>query len=1078
NLPDIYINGAHHNHPGYHLLKLPADDYHAFFLGYIVNCCQSMGRAAEQVVLDAWSMADRGFYVLIKENKYIKGKNPTHDELLNSKNANIIGQCFAWLSDKGNLVIDSWDNLMTEHDEIAESMLRDFANQVINKPQYHVFRVTVGASGGKTPLTLKKHLTDETETTSRGLHHKDSKTQAEICSRNVSDWEKSLYTWLQEIPSLPQPKKQQLMELRQKSAHYQDLLQVFLNDAILEQYLQKNVPPMDSLIVLYVLLRKQPEYFNLILHELLQCIPAKQMNTQRMGLNILFISRLVLGSSLAITPELLQAMGSMLQQLNSLNPNDLESLFVKLKDTKDTPFITACSINKDLLNNVLNHISIKQSQALILERRGGKNCLYEASKNPQLLKLFLDKLPEKSRLQAISKRGRNDKPLLHVAIGTPESVRLILKAYPLKQRSGAIKQIYGGEWNSSLHLATSHLESCVMMLDSLDNSAECFDVLSKINKAGQTVLTMATSNPELFVALIHYLPTHALTLISELNDKNLINLLSKDLLNAEQVKHLATTPISLPVINALLLTTPARSKEILISVLTNKNVNLSDKQLVLIAQRTTDAVVLANILAKKSEDVTIKCAVLQNPASNTLLTQFSNSVLTSAVRELLINNNNCPINVLINIASSIKTLSLKEQIQIVQHAHVDESLLLYMITHTQYSELLISLSASLSPEQFSDTLSQAIIDSPHVQCDALINLINRNYCVAALRKLLSLDVEINYNRIFVNSLTQLTQDDAFNQLEEIELIKILNRIDDINLHQKLIAHPQASSTFTKELANKTANCHIIEILLQSLKEHGDNEEILSALLKQKELSAKQLDFIIKQNKSPQIFNEILLMVDKLNKDHYQTLIQNPYLTQNAQLLRIVEQCTDRATLNIVFEKIASQPQITYPHKKNDQGTIAGDHCSFLPLLIALAAKMLEHSIEEAYWQLIKRIAYISPRHLSCEQAITLVAQNMLAPKEAINQFEPLLPIKIIKSFMEQIINCIKLINNTITSNRFIFWSTHSKESKDNSLATGLYNLNLALVKEDELLIKNNFTQLSKIACQKRNKLSAILMGDY
>ncbi len=66
-LPNIAVS-AYSNDQKYHyrLTKLPKDDMHAYILGHITNCCQSIGQAGESTVVDGILSANSGFYVLLK----------------------------------------------------------------------------------------------------------------------------------------------------------------------------------------------------------------------------------------------------------------------------------------------------------------------------------------------------------------------------------------------------------------------------------------------------------------------------------------------------------------------------------------------------------------------------------------------------------------------------------------------------------------------------------------------------------------------------------------------------------------------------------------------------------------------------------------------------------------------------------------------------------------------------------------------------------------------------------------------------------------------------------------------------
>jgi hypothetical protein len=74
-LPDITIDGASVNYPGYYFVKLPIDDPRAFLLGHMTNCSQSIGGFSHSCVVDGLTREKNGFYVLLKSTGK-KKKNP------------------------------------------------------------------------------------------------------------------------------------------------------------------------------------------------------------------------------------------------------------------------------------------------------------------------------------------------------------------------------------------------------------------------------------------------------------------------------------------------------------------------------------------------------------------------------------------------------------------------------------------------------------------------------------------------------------------------------------------------------------------------------------------------------------------------------------------------------------------------------------------------------------------------------------------------------------------------------------------------------------------------------------------
>jgi len=175
NLPNIVIDGK----SGYYFVKLPPNDPRAFILGYITNCCQSIGRDSEQCVIDGISRANNGFYVLLKENKKhrkSKNKNPpiNTDGSINYKNYKIVGQGYGWLSEDDNFTFDSWENLHKADDPVITDFLKLFGKEITQKYP-SILRVTIGINR-KTPAEFRKKM-NYPEKIKEGHHYGDSKVQ-------------------------------------------------------------------------------------------------------------------------------------------------------------------------------------------------------------------------------------------------------------------------------------------------------------------------------------------------------------------------------------------------------------------------------------------------------------------------------------------------------------------------------------------------------------------------------------------------------------------------------------------------------------------------------------------------------------------------------------------------------------------------------------------------------------------------------------------------------------------------------------------------------------------------------------
>ncbi|MHB1947780.1 MAG: ankyrin repeat domain-containing protein [Gammaproteobacteria bacterium] len=182
NLPNTVIDGSIIKKPGYYLVKLPPNDPRAFILGYITNCCQSIGRDSEQCVIDGITRANNGFYLLLKENKKQRKskdkKQPIHpDGSINYKDFKIVGQSYGWLSEDDNFTFDSWENLHKADDPVITALLRIFGKEIIQKHP-SILRVTIGINR-KTPIEFRKKI-NYPEKIKEGHHYSDSKVQGLI----------------------------------------------------------------------------------------------------------------------------------------------------------------------------------------------------------------------------------------------------------------------------------------------------------------------------------------------------------------------------------------------------------------------------------------------------------------------------------------------------------------------------------------------------------------------------------------------------------------------------------------------------------------------------------------------------------------------------------------------------------------------------------------------------------------------------------------------------------------------------------------------------------------------------------
>lgn len=183
-LPDVTVNGAEHGLPGYYLTKLPLADVHAFVLGHETDCCLSYGDMGEACVVSGMTIPSVGFYVLLRKRQMKQSDDlPLYiNNEINYSHYQIVGQSYAWLSQAGNLVIDSWENKDKGDDAVVVKLLPIMAAEIMATSSM-ISRVVIGR-GSRTPDFWKRQLAtlSPPEQIAAGYQHDDSSIQTLICA--------------------------------------------------------------------------------------------------------------------------------------------------------------------------------------------------------------------------------------------------------------------------------------------------------------------------------------------------------------------------------------------------------------------------------------------------------------------------------------------------------------------------------------------------------------------------------------------------------------------------------------------------------------------------------------------------------------------------------------------------------------------------------------------------------------------------------------------------------------------------------------------------------------------------------
>jgi hypothetical protein len=166
----------------YRWVKLPPEDLRALYLGIMIpGCCQVINGHSSQCVIDGTSLSDNGFYVLLKKKVKESEEESKEQEAGDLLDGDIVAQSYAWISQNGNLCLDSieWDKARVT-EAIIKILMDKFALEVFQQnPQ--IKYVNVG-SGGQTP-PIFGNLIDFPEQQRQGEAYRDSKYQYCIQSR-------------------------------------------------------------------------------------------------------------------------------------------------------------------------------------------------------------------------------------------------------------------------------------------------------------------------------------------------------------------------------------------------------------------------------------------------------------------------------------------------------------------------------------------------------------------------------------------------------------------------------------------------------------------------------------------------------------------------------------------------------------------------------------------------------------------------------------------------------------------------------------------------------------------------------
>lgn len=175
---------------GYFFVKIKKGDPIGLILGYLTNCCQSVGGLAESCAVDGYYYGSSGFYAVCHEKKPVKKERRpplfNKDGRINLKDYRVVGITYIARSRFNNYVFDSFEVIGKEYDCIAAKMICKLAEELLRRDD-KAYRVVIG-KGGRTPEELRKKASCKiTDHPQSGRQNNDARKQVVLAEKRIKD---------------------------------------------------------------------------------------------------------------------------------------------------------------------------------------------------------------------------------------------------------------------------------------------------------------------------------------------------------------------------------------------------------------------------------------------------------------------------------------------------------------------------------------------------------------------------------------------------------------------------------------------------------------------------------------------------------------------------------------------------------------------------------------------------------------------------------------------------------------------------------------------------------------------------
>jgi len=489
-LPDIQVQSDR-----FIMSKVPVDDKRALIMGDITDCCQSIGGHSEQCVKDLTSLSDNGLYVIQRGNK-------------------IIGQAYAWLSDTGNLCLDSIECLPHEIDDNSlRALLQSFAVTVLNQDA-SIKRVNVG-TGGKTPKNLYPEETVVPESMRQGHFYGDANKQYCIVKKPLPLTQEQQLVWDEILSGCTHSFRgcmEYLCELLEKHDDVVSKLSLLVT----------NYPHLQTELIASRVKRLICYAKHLSLDDLIP-IDAKTLR--------------------ALPPEERQVVSTARLLWNREKASQWLEIFPflplteQLKLIQNGPeYLTHEAVKfPESLRVILSLQSEKKLIMLKEKNKQGENPLHVAVRYPDSLKIIFSFLKKDEMIALIKEKNKRGRNVLHEAVISSESFKVILSLYPPEERLDAVKEKHSSG-PSLLHQATKHPELLDIIL-TLYPENERLEAISQVDSRGITPLHLAAAeSPQALSTILNLLPETDRLKAIKITTKNGSSLLHQAVSSAESLK--------------------------------------------------------------------------------------------------------------------------------------------------------------------------------------------------------------------------------------------------------------------------------------------------------------------------------------------------------------------------------------------------------------------------------------------------------------------------------------------------------------------------------------------------------------